>query len=280
MKTRKILCVFLVVLLTLCLTMSVYAVPQLDTNLFVQNVLDYYRCYQMDAWREIQVWLKILDFADPDMGLAWRNIIDTWRWIDTDMEISMDVLPDGLPEDDSLAIVVMGFGLKPDGTMREELFDRLEVALNSARKYPNAYLICTGGATAANSNNTEAGEMAAWLIKQGVEEKRVIAETNSFSTIHNALYSYGMVLKDYPEIQSFAVVTSDYHIYRSVLYFAAVPEYYHGTQGSRVIPVVGSACCYAQGDVRESHNLLADGLAYMAGIRLDWQTKPALFLSK
>lgn len=279
MKPRKMLCLFLVLVLMLFLTMSVYAVPQLDTELFVQNILDYYRCYQMDAWREIQVWLKVLDFADRDLGNALRNIIDTWRWVDTSMEISYDVLADGLPEDDSLAIVVMGFGLNEDGTMKEELYDRLEVALNSANKYPNAYLVCTGGATAANSRNTEAGEMAAWLLEQGIDRHRVIAETNSFSTIHNALYTYGLILEQYPQIRNYAVVTSDYHIYRSVLYFEAVPEYYNGTQGSRVIPVVGSACCYAQGDVRESYNLIADGLAYLAGVRLDWQKKPALFLS-
>lgn len=278
MKLRNWLCLLLVLVIALCLTMSVYAVPQLDTNLFVQNILDYYRCYQMDAWREIQVWLKLLEFADPDLGSSFRNIINTWRWVDTDMALSYDVLPEGLPEDDSLAIVVMGFGLNADGTMRQELYDRLEVALNSARKYPNAYLICTGGATAVNSNNTEAGEMAAWLVEQGIAPQKVIAETGSYSTIHNALNSYGMILEDYPEIESYAVVTSDYHIYRSVLYFAAVSEYYHGMQGSRVIPVVGSACCYAQGDVRESHNLIADGLACMAGTRLDLRKQPARFL--
>lgn len=280
MKLRKMLCLLLVLVLMLCLTMSVYAVPQLDTTLFVQNALDYYRCYQTDAWREVQAWLKLLEFADKDQAKAWRNIMDTWRWVDTEMALTYDVLPDGLPEDETLAIVVMGFGLNADGTMRQELYDRLEVALCSARKYPQAYLICTGGATASDSDNTEAGEMATWLIEQGIEEDRVIAETGSYSTIHNALNTYDLVLEKYPEIQSFAVVTSDYHIYRSVLYFAAVPEYYHGIQDSRSIPVVASACCYAQGAVRESHNLMADGLAYMAGIRLDLRRQPALFLGK
>lgn len=277
MKKRRLLCVLLAAVLTFCLTMSVYAAPQPDSSGFVQNILDYYRCYQTEAWDEIQIWLKVLEFSDPEQAAAWKNIMECWRWVDESMDIYYDVLPDGLPEDETLAIVVMGFALNPDGTMRQELQDRLAVALNSARKYPNAYVICTGGGTAADSDNTEAGEMAAWLQEQGVEPDRLIVENNSYSTIYNALCSYDLVLEKYPQIQSFAVVTSDYHIGRSVLFFDAVPEYAHAVEGTRIIPVVGSACCLTDPSSPESPSLLADGLAYMAGIKLDWQRKPALF---
>lgn len=52
-----------------------------------------------------------------------------------------DVLPDGLPDTDELCIVVLGFQLNPDGSMRDELINRLNVALRSAEKYPNAYIV-------------------------------------------------------------------------------------------------------------------------------------------
>ena len=278
MKLRKFICLILALALAFGLTMSAYAVPQKDTAVYVQHILDYYRCYGTDAWQEIRAWIAALDFVDGKQALAWQNIMDTWRWMEESMEREYDVLPDGLPEDDSLAIVIMGFGLNADGTMREELYDRLQVGLQSAQKYPNAFVICTGGGTAANSDNTEAGEMSKWLTEQGIEPGRVIAETNSYSTIHNALYSYDLILEKYHQIESFAVVTSDYHILRSALYFAAVPEYYGAIKGTKVIPVIATACCAAD-SMAESRNLMADGLAYMAGVSLDWQNKPALFIA-
>ena len=46
-----------------------------------------------------------------------------WRTVGT--AIHYDVLPDGLPDTDELAIVVLGFQLNPDGSMRSELTERL-----------------------------------------------------------------------------------------------------------------------------------------------------------
>lgn len=83
-----------------------------------------------------------------------------------------DVLPDGLPDTDELCIVVLGFQLNPDGSMRDELINRLNVALRSAEKYPNAYIVCTGGGTASgNASATEAGEMATLIPVHSITVK-------------------------------------------------------------------------------------------------------------
>ncbi len=72
-------------------------------------------------------------------------------------------------------VVILGFQLNPDGSMKDELIERLKVGLKSAEKYPNAYIVCTGGGTAAeNAEATEAGEMAKWLEEQGVAKERII----------------------------------------------------------------------------------------------------------
>ena len=53
--------------------------------------------------------------------------------------------------------------------MKDELIERLNTALRSLEKYPNAYVVCTGGGTAAdNDSATEAGEMAKWLIERAL----------------------------------------------------------------------------------------------------------------
>ena len=114
-----------------------------------------------------------------------------WKTVNEDPEINENILPDGLPETDELCMIVLGFQLNPDGSMKDELIERLTVAKASAEKYPNSLVVCTGGGTAAeNPDATEAGEMAKWLIENGVDPQRVIVEDQSLTTAQNAIYTY------------------------------------------------------------------------------------------
>ncbi len=116
--------------------------------------------------------------------------------------MNYDVLPDGLPDADELCIVVLGFQLNPDGSMKDELVHRLTVALESTKKYPNSYIVCTGGGTAAeNESATEADEMAKWLINQGVDTGRIIVEDNSITTAQNAIFTYDILTSKYPSVK-------------------------------------------------------------------------------
>ena len=56
--------------------------------------------------------------------------------------------PEGLPDDDSLCIVILGYSLSPYGEVRDELMTRLDAGIEVAEKYPNAYILVTGGGTA------------------------------------------------------------------------------------------------------------------------------------
>ena len=157
--------------------------------------------------------LEKLSSIDEDKGARWGKIMKLWSSPDLGKPLNYDVLPDGLPETNELCIVVLGFQLEADGTMKEELIGRLTTALDSANKYPNAYVLCTGGGTALeNETVTEADQMANWLKEKGVDEKRIIVENQSLSTAQNAKYSYDILEKDYPQITKLAIVSSDYHI--------------------------------------------------------------------
>ena len=142
-----------------------------------------YGMYGTEAKDRINTLLKELSSTDQGAGTRWTEIMELWMSSKLGQPLNYDVLPDGLPGTDELCIVVLGFQLNPDGTMRDELVERLTVALNSAKKYPNAYIVCTGGGTASeNEAASEAGEMAKWLIEQGIEKSRVIVEDNSITT--------------------------------------------------------------------------------------------------
>ncbi len=160
--------------------------------------------------------------ADPDAAARWERIMALWRTTDTDLSLHYDVLPDGLPDTDELCLVVLGFQLEPDGTMRRELVERLQVARRSAEKYPNAWIVCTGGGTAAaDESATEAGKMAEWLIGQGVAPERVIVEDRSLTTAQNAIYTFALLAKNAPQVKQLAIVSSDYHIATGTLLFGA-----------------------------------------------------------
>ena len=135
----------------------------------VEEIAVDYGTYGSEAADKINSLLEELTSIDADTGARWQKIMDLWTSPQLGQPLHYDVLPDGLPDTDELCIVVLGFQLNPDGTMKDELLGRLGVVLNSLKKYPNAYVLCTGGGTAAeNESASEAGEMAKWLAKQGL----------------------------------------------------------------------------------------------------------------
>ena len=133
-----------------------------------------------------------------------------------------ETLPDDLPVDDTLCLVALGFQLNPDGTMRDELVERLKVLLAASKKYPQAVIVCTGGGTAADDPTaTEAGKMAEWLREQGVDPSRVHVEDRSVTTAQNTIFTFDILEKHCPQVTEIAVVSSDYHIATGTLLFGA-----------------------------------------------------------
>ncbi|MEV6363363.1 YdcF family protein [Nocardia asteroides] len=115
------------------------------------------------------------------------------------------------------AIVVLGFGLLPDGTMRAELGNRLHAALIQAFMSPSSPVIVTGG----NPRNgvTEAQVMADWLTTRGVARQRVFTETQAGSTVQNAFFS--AKLMEVLGVHKAVLITSADHMRRALDNFVA-----------------------------------------------------------
>ena len=201
-----------------------------------------YGAYQAEAKEKTDALLKDLREADAGTGLRWEKIMQIWTSGDLGQPLHYDVLPDGLPDTDELCLVVLGFQLEPDGTMRGELIKRLQVALKSAEKYPRAYVVCTGGGTASeNESASEAGEMAKWLIGHGVAKDRVIVEDNSVTTAQNALFTYDILTSLYPSVKKLAIISSDYHIATGELLFKAESILRAAAPGGEKLEVISNA---------------------------------------
>ena len=194
---------------------------RLPGTIIEEMVVDY-GSYGDEANAHIETLLKELRSVDADAAARWERIMPLWRSVQTDLKLNYDVLPDGLPDTDELCLVVLGFQLAPDGSMRDELIERLKVAQRSAEKYPNALIVCTGGGTAAeNESAAEAREMSKWLIENGVAPARVIVEDRSLTTAQNAIYTLDILAERYPQVSKLAIVSSDYHIATGALLFGA-----------------------------------------------------------
>ena len=209
----------------------------------VEEIAVDYGSYGAEAKERIDILLDELSSADRTAGARWSSIMDLWMSDGLGQPLYYDILPDGLPDTDELCIVVLGFQLNPDGTMKDELIERLTVALASAEKYPKAYVVCTGGGTAAeNESASEAGEMAGWLIEHGIGKDRVIVEDNSVTTAQNALFTYDILTSLYPSVKKLAIVSSDYHIATGELLFQAESILRAGTPGNEKLEVISNAC--------------------------------------
>lgn len=246
-----------------------------ETDAYARKMLQYYQHYRQEAMPEIQHYLSLMEEENPSQAATWRKVMDCWIWADSEMPVHENVLPDGLPEDDSLCIVVLGYGLTKNGAMKPELLDRLAVAQTSAEKYPNAWILLTGGETAYIPGISEAGEMRSWLVARGVDVERILMDTEAMSTTENARNSC-RILSQYPQVDTIAVVTSDYHCRwgASLLSVAAYLEKGENLQ------VVCSAGCQTDNDGYDSYHSQAWGIALLTGVQWQSESAPELFLPR
>ena len=85
------------------------------------------------------------------------------------------------------AIVILGYGLNPDGTMRVILRRRVLTGLIVAQFFPQSPIIVTGGNP--QNGKTEAEQMRNMLQLLGFPANRIVVEDKANSTVQNAQFS-------------------------------------------------------------------------------------------
>ncbi|UGT66786.1 YdcF family protein [Nocardia gipuzkoensis] len=151
-----------------------------------------------------------LHVVDPDLAQGTDNVLGAIR-------AAVGTLPNPLPAlaGPQTGIVVLGYGLLPDGALRPELVSRLTAAWLQSIAAPLSPIVVTGG----NPQNgiTEAEAMRDWLVGHGVPPTRIHVESRAGSTVQNALFSTRL-LRDVGATSAI-VVTSPNHIRRAVADF-------------------------------------------------------------
>ena len=256
--------------LLLCVLTGGFLPVKADTQEYRQQLLKAYSSSPEGSSATIETCLEALEAESPAQGAMWRQIMFDWDRLNHSSFSSSRSLQEGLAQDDSLCIVVFGYGLNRDGSMKPELFDRLNVALQAARQYPNAYIAVTGGETSGVKGISEAAVMAIWLMNNDISEDRIILEKESLSTTENAKNTCSLLNQKYPQIKQLAVVTSDYHIALAATMLQTACTYSASMQGGREMSVVAGASCATSTPVGGGLSTQAWGISVLTGTK--WTT--------
>ncbi len=264
---RKLTCLLLSACLCVSLAVTASAVTtSAEAEPFAHEMVQYYRFHGEDAWGHIDKLLEEMSVKTPNQSRYWKDIMEGWSWANTRMPVYGETLPDGLPQDDSLAIVVLGYGLNDNGSMKPELLDRLSVALAAAEKYPNALIVLTGGATADDMPElTEAKAMAEVLKDAGIAKERIILEDAALTTTENARNVYHLLTESYPQVEGLAIVTSDYHVRWTSAMFTVISRFESGYNEGKPLEVIANAGCKTEKD-SDGMQSQARGVCIITGI--------------
>ena len=195
---------------------------------------------------------------DPDDQALAKAITDHWKEVYLDPEYRLYLYPDGevtelpdLPKGKTHAFAVLGYALE-NGEMQPELKGRCEAAAMIARAYPEAILVCSGGATGNNNpqQHTEAGMMKAYLTEEcGIDPGRIFTDERAMTTAENAVNTLAILRKQ--GIETMTIVTSDYHQkWGQVLYNAMAAI--SGIRYGYPVKILGNFC-YNIGTENESY---------------------------
>ena len=263
---KSLICLIALLLLTSILFLAGCQGASADSpDALIDQMITAYGEKQEAADTQIDGKLTKLKKQDAELGAVWEDIMDYWSYANTEMEIQINTVPENLPKDDSLCVVILGKKLNADGSMTDELIGRLKLGMEIAEAYPNCYIAVTGGGTADdNPNATEGLQMGRWLLEEGLEEDRIIVEDRAPDTVGNAKNTFAILKERHPSVDSVVILTSDYHVARGSILFHttfALDAYKNGNEPVEILAGVGF---YTGEASYESFELQADGVRSVA----------------
>lgn len=168
--------------------------------------------------------MATLQKIDPQRAAAFQAKLQAAdAYLKTELNTTV---PQNLPQKNH-AIIILGFALENDGSMKQPLIERLQAGLAIAKKYPNSKIIVTGGS--AKNGITEAEAMSKWLLEKGVDKNRIVLEKSASDTVENALCTTAIL--ETMEITDATLVTNATHMRRALSGFQASSDHYARLMG-------------------------------------------------
>lgn len=124
------------------------------------------------------------------------------------------------PEPDKDFIIILGCGIRSDGTPSPLLRGRIDRALDFAKKQEaetgKVPVFVPSGGQGPDEPCAESAAMKRYLLEQGVPEERILEENRSTDTFENMKFSKEIILAANPE-GKVAFSTTNYHVFRGGL---------------------------------------------------------------
>ena len=125
------------------------------------------------------------------------------------------------PEPDKDFIIILGCGIRRDGTPSPLLRGRVDRALRFAEKQEELTgkkpVFIPSGGQGPDEPISEAASMKGYLLEQGVPEERILVEDRSRDTFENMKFSKEIIQAADPG-GKVAFSTTNYHVFRGGLY--------------------------------------------------------------
>lgn len=125
------------------------------------------------------------------------------------------------PDKDKDFLIILGCGLRKDGTPTPLLRGRIERALafdkRQREETGKKLIFVTSGGQGENEANSESLAMKNYLLERGIPEERIIEEDKSTDTFENMKYSKEKI-EERSENAKIAFSTTNYHVFRSGLF--------------------------------------------------------------
>lgn len=160
-----------------------------------------WRARRTGAWARLPAWAR-----RAVCGVALAGLLGTGALLGLVASAAASTPPAGLD-----CLVVLGAGLRPDGSPSEALAYRLEAALSYLGENPGTRCVVSGG-QGAGEVRPEADAMYDYLVARGLDPSRVTREDRSTTTAENLRNSAGLLGPG----ETVAVVTNDFHLYRAL----------------------------------------------------------------
>lgn len=120
--------------------------------------------------------------------------------------------------DDCEYLMILGSVILGEDTPSSQLIERMERAVQYLNLHPCAKAVCCGGCFRKEQKVSEAETIKRHLVKNGIDESRILLEDKSKTTYENFEFALKIIVEDSgksAEETKIAYLTSDYHIFRS-----------------------------------------------------------------